>query len=48
MKKDILKQIEQSMELAYKNAMKIIEVENKQKPFSYPIVFGAKMQICNN
>ena len=48
MKKDILKEIAEAMELAFINANKIIQAEKKQKPFSYPIVFGAKMQICNN
>ena len=33
MKKDIVKQISESMELAYKNANKLIEAEKKQKPF---------------
>jgi len=42
---DILRQ---SFQTAFNNAKKIREQEELQKPFSYPIVFGAKMQICNN
>jgi hypothetical protein len=48
MEKNFYQQLTDAMRLAYKNAQKIIAVENKQKPFTLIELKQTTIQICNN
>jgi hypothetical protein len=48
MEKNFNQQLTDAMRLAYRNAQKIIAVENKQKPFSLMELKQTTIQICNN
>ena len=48
MENNFYQQLADAMRLAYRNAQKIIAVENKQKPFSLMVLSQTTIQICNN